>query len=58
MIASTQTNHPLAGAKAPSAIEQATAKLKSAGLRITRPRLTILAALNKRLQPTSIEELH
>jgi Fur family ferric uptake transcriptional regulator len=62
MIASTQTNHPLAGAKSgaksPSAIELATAKLKSAGLRITRPRLTILAALNKRSQPSSIEELH
>jgi Fur family ferric uptake transcriptional regulator len=62
MIASTQTNHPLAGAKAsakvPSPIELATTKLKSAGLRITRPRLTILAALNKRSQPTSIEELH
>ncbi len=63
MIASTQTNHPLAGSskpgtKAPTAIEFATAKLKSAGLRITRPRLTILAALNRRSQPTSIEELH
>ena len=62
MIASTQTNHPMAGAKpgakTPSAIELATAKLKSAGLRITRPRLTILAALNRRPQPSSIEELH
>lgn len=62
MIASTQTNHPLAGskpaAKTPSAVELATARLKAAGLRITRPRLTILAALNKRSQPTSIEELH
>ena len=62
MIASTQTNHPLAGskpaAKTPSAIEVATAKLKSAGLRITRPRLNILATLNKRSQPSSIEELH
>jgi len=62
MIASTQTNHPLAGAKSgaktPSAIELATAKLKSAGLRITRPRLTLLAALNKRTQPSSIEDLH
>jgi len=62
MIASTQTNHPLAGArtgtKSPSAIELATAKLKSAGLRITQPRIAILNALNKRSQPTSIEELH
>lgn len=61
MIASTQTNHPLAGkltAKSPSAVDLATAKLKSAGLRITQPRLAILAALSKRAQPTSIEQLH
>lgn len=61
MIASTQTNHPLAGkltTKAPSAVDLATAKLKSAGLRITQPRLAILAALSKRAQPTSIEQLH
>lgn len=62
MIASTQTNHPLAGAKTgakgPTPVEFATAKLKSAGLRITQPRLTILAALSKYRQPTSIEQLH
>jgi Fur family transcriptional regulator, ferric uptake regulator len=63
MIASTQTNHPLAGSgktgtRAPTAVELATAKLKSAGLRITQPRLAILAALSKRAQPTSIEQLH
>lgn len=59
MIASTQTNHPLAGnAKPPTAVELATAKLKSAGLRITQPRLAILAALSQRAQPTSIEQLH
>jgi Fur family transcriptional regulator, ferric uptake regulator len=62
MIASTQTNHPLVatkpGARTTSALELATAKLKAAGLRITQPRLTILAALNKRATPTSIEELH
>ncbi len=62
MIASTQTNHPLAGsktgAKAQTPTEFATTKLKSAGLRITQPRLAILAALGKREQPTSIEQLH
>lgn len=63
MIASTQTNHPLSGntkadSKSPSAVELATARLKSAGLRITQPRLAILAALSKRAQPTSIEQLH
>ena len=63
MIASTQTNHPLsspgkATAKAVNSVELATAKLKSAGLRITQPRLAILAALSRRAQPTSIEQLH
>jgi Fur family transcriptional regulator, ferric uptake regulator len=63
MIASTQTNHPLSGngktgARTPTAVELATARLKSAGLRITQPRLAILAALSKRAQPTSIEQLH
>jgi Fur family transcriptional regulator, ferric uptake regulator len=64
MIASTQTNYPLSGnqttksTRPPSAVELATAKLKSAGLRITQPRLAILAALSTREQPTSIEQLH
>lgn len=62
MIAPTQTNHPLSGngtsPRSPSAVEFATSKLRSAGLRITQPRLAILAALNKRDQPTSIEQLH
>jgi Fur family ferric uptake transcriptional regulator len=63
MIASTQTNHPLtgnskSGARALSPIDLATTKLKSAGLRITQPRLAILAALSNRTSPTSIEQLH
>lgn len=63
MIASTQTNHPLSGnakrgSKSLSPIDLATTKLKSAGLRITQPRLAILAALTTRSKPTSIEHLH
>ncbi len=63
MIASTQTNHPLAGHAAAgrpslSPVEIATARLKSAGLRITQPRLAILAALSKRVKPSSIEQIH
>ena len=60
MIASTQTNSPLAAAQSAglSPIESACVKLKAAGLRITQPRLAILADLIKRNQPTSIEELH
>lgn len=63
MIASTQTNHPIAGEastalSATSAAEIATSRLKSAGLRITQPRLAILSALNKRAAPSSIEQIH
>lgn len=63
MIASTQTNHPLASVKQPSAkpqaaIDAACSRLKAAGLRITQPRVAILEALIKRAQPASIEQIH
>jgi Fur family transcriptional regulator, ferric uptake regulator len=63
MIASTQTNHPLSGNgktnnKSASSIELAMAKLRASGLRVTQPRIAILAALANRMQPTSIEQLH
>ncbi len=62
MIASTQTNHPLANV-APAqdsrqALEQACARLKSAGLRITQPRVAILDVLLRRVQPSTIEQIH
>lgn len=62
MIASTQTNHPLINVGNPkpsnSVLDQAFAKLKSAGLRITQPRVAIISALLKRDQPCSIEQIH
>lgn len=64
MIASTQTNHPLAsvkqqsGAKPQASIDVACSRLKAAGLRITQPRVAILEALIKRAQPASIEQIH
>jgi Fur family transcriptional regulator, ferric uptake regulator len=64
MIASTQTNHPLAkiqilpDAKSAKPIDVACARLKAAGLRITRPRVAILNALLARQQPASIEQIH
>jgi Fur family ferric uptake transcriptional regulator len=63
MIASTQTNHPLASVKQPEAptqasIEVACNRLKAAGLRITQPRVAILEAMIKRAQPASIEQIH
>ncbi len=63
MIASTQTNSPLVDSKNSSANAQASlvaacARLKAAGLRITQPRVAIIAALEKRGQPTTIEQIH
>lgn len=61
MIASTQTNHPLTGVaseKEQTPVELACYKLKEAGLRITQPRVSILAALIKAGRPTSIDALH
>ena len=59
MIASTQTNHPMAiSQKSKSSIEQACACLKAAGLRITQPRISILTSLINRSVPARIEEIH
>jgi len=62
MIASTQSNHPLAGVKdfdrMMNPLEQACARLKSAGLRITQPRIAILETLIRRDKPASIEQIH
>lgn len=63
MIASTQTNSPLAGtgesaSRPASPRELAATRLKSAGLRVTQPRLAILAALSRHESPTSIEQIH
>ncbi len=62
MIASTQTNHPLANVAAAQdsrqALEQACARIKAAGLRITQPRVAILDALLRRAQPSTIEQIH
>ena len=62
MIASTPSNHPLGGvkdlARPSSPIDLACGRLKSAGLRITQPRVAILEALIRRNAPASIEQLH
>ncbi len=39
-------------------LEQACGRLKSAGLRITQPRIAILNALIKRSEPATIEQIH
>jgi Fur family transcriptional regulator, ferric uptake regulator len=62
MISATQTNHPLneTDPDSPSdiALQVACKRLKSAGLRITQPRIAILRALIKRSLPASIEQIH
>jgi Fur family ferric uptake transcriptional regulator len=62
MIASTQSNHPLSSVadfgRTTNPIDLACARLKSAGLRITQPRIAILESLIKRDNPASIEQLH
>ena len=63
MIASTQTNHPLADLNSKTAsvshsLEQACARLKAAGLRITQPRIAILTTLLHQTHPVTIEKIH
>ena len=64
MIASTQTNHPLAGTQLPAVaskgekpIDIVCARLKSAGMRITQPRIAILSALLARNQPIGLVQV-
>ncbi len=62
MIATNQNNSSndtnTAAANPQSPIQVACARLRSAGLRITQPRIAILSALIKRGQPTTIEQIH
>jgi Fur family ferric uptake transcriptional regulator len=62
MIASTQTNHPIASFSSDrepqSPIDFACAQLKASGLRITQPRIAILSSLIQRAMPASIEQIH
>jgi Fur family ferric uptake transcriptional regulator len=55
---STSTDTGKAAANPQSPIQLACARLRAAGLRITQPRIAILAALIKRGQPTTIEQIH
>jgi Fur family ferric uptake transcriptional regulator len=46
------------GEKDSPPMEAACARMKAAGLRVTRPRLAILSALVKRGEPSSVEQIH
>lgn len=62
MIAATQSNHPLGATSKPgetqTPLELACGSLRTAQMRVTKPRVAILAALIHRAGPTSIEQLH
>ncbi len=62
MISATQTRHPIGeiDSESPSAaaLQVACNRLKSAGLRVTQPRIAILETLIKRSLPASIEHIH
>ena len=66
MIASTQTNHPVAaftvtGVRQPvttEARDEICAKLRAAGLRSTQPRIAIYKVLNRLTEPATIEQIY
>ena len=62
MISATQSNHPLAavgtGAASESTIDAARARIRTAGMRITKPRIAIIEALQRHEGPISIERIH
>lgn len=61
MIAATQSNHPLAGVLPPKPVAplvDASARMRKAGMRITKPRIALIEALARRTAPVAIETLH
>lgn len=63
MISATQSNHPLAAvaaspASADSALDEARARIRQAGMRITKPRLAIVESMQRHEGPVSIERIH
>lgn len=62
MISATQSNHPLAavgtGANPESAMDAARSRIRTAGMRITKPRIAIIEALQQHEGPISIERIH
>lgn len=63
MISATQSNHPLGailgGKEAGQEIlDEACSRIRTAGMRVTRPRVALVEALLKQEGPVSIERLH
>jgi Fur family ferric uptake transcriptional regulator len=62
MISATQSNHPLAavgpGPSPETALDLARSRIRTAGMRITKPRMAIIEALQRHEGPISIERIH
>ncbi len=62
MISATQSNHPLAAiSNSPSPespLDLARSRIRTAGMRITKPRIAIVEALQHHDGPISIERIH
>jgi Fur family ferric uptake transcriptional regulator len=62
MISATQSNHPLAAVDSPTAPEStldiARSRIRTAGMRITKPRIAIIESLQRHEGPISIERIH
>lgn len=59
MIAATQSNHPLAAPAAErSFVDEACGRIRTAGMRVTKPRVALVEVLLKQTGPVSIERIH
>lgn len=61
MIAATHSNHPLAGVHASKTVDpiaDALARIRKAGMRVTKPRVALIESLARRQAPVPIETLH
>jgi Fur family ferric uptake transcriptional regulator len=62
VISAAQSNHPLAPVTAPgdvlACLEEAQNRIRTAGMRVTRPRVALVEALLRQAGPVSIERLH
>lgn len=62
MISATQSNHPLASVQGPEAslacLEEARNRIRTAGMRVTKPRVALVETLLRQAGPVSIERIH
>ena len=62
MISATQSNHPLAMVSGretePVALDEACSRIRTSGMRVTKPRIALIEALLRLPGPVSIERIH